>query len=73
MSVSERCSCGSSFKTDEPNAAKLLREWRRKHVCVHRFAEPDNAISGTAQVEHAIGFRMNGLVADLPNVEPDWE
>ena len=31
--IREKCSCGAEFKTDEPSAIKLIREWRRTHTC----------------------------------------
>ena len=66
--IHERCSCGASIKTDEAEAVKLVRDWRKNHRCE---IDPDTegAISGTAQVENAIGFQMSGL--DVPAKEYD--
>lgn len=45
MSVRERCSCGSEFESDEHNAVRLWREWRKEHVC--QPSEPEYRDAGT--------------------------
>jgi hypothetical protein len=67
----ERCSCGAEFETDEKEALKLVREWRRKHVCVHEEVQ-DTHTSGTAQVEHGIGFTLNHLEVPARSTDP-WD
>lgn len=69
--IEERCSCGARFKTDEVDAVKLVRDWRRKHACATRDEVLDTPTSGMAQVEMAMGFQPREMV--LPNHEPDWE
>lgn len=69
--IEERCSCGARFKTDESEAVKLVRDWRRNHVCVSRDEISDTPTSGSAQVEMAIGFQPREM--PFPNHEPDWE
>jgi hypothetical protein len=40
--ISETCSCGASFESDEKQAMRQVREWRKSHVC--RFQEPNNEL-----------------------------
>lgn len=55
--IMERCSCGSQFKSDEPNAVKLWREWRRKHACQESDLEIQATTSGLADTAiQPIGF-----------------
>jgi hypothetical protein len=67
--IHERCSCGASIKTDEAEAIKLVKEWRKSHRCEIEL-EQDGAISGTAQVENAIGFQMSGLEVPAKEYDP---
>jgi hypothetical protein len=67
--IHERCSCGASIKTDEAEAVKLVREWRKSHRCEIEL-DQDGAISGTAQVESAIGFQMSGLQIPAREYDP---
>jgi hypothetical protein len=69
--IEERCSCGARFKTDESEAVKLVRDWRRNHACVSRDEISDTPTSGSAQVEMAMGFQPREMT--FPNHEPDWE
>lgn len=71
MSISERCSCGASIKTDEPNALKLVREWRRKHVCAELEAPVTAITGGDAIVERVIGFQAGGLTIPATPFDPD--
>jgi hypothetical protein len=32
--IAESCSCGAKIKTDDAQAIKLVREWRRRHTCI---------------------------------------
>lgn len=67
--IYERCSCGASIKTDEAEAVKLVREWRKSHRCQAQD-EVDGSISGTAQVENAIGFQVSGLSIPAREYDP---
>jgi hypothetical protein len=61
--ISERCSCGAMIKTDEKDAIRLVREWRRKHIC-QQFAEQDNSPThGTSETQIALGFQPGELPA----------
>lgn len=51
MSVRERCSCGSEFESDERDAVKLWREWRRQHVCAAPAEEYRDAGGAMSNVE----------------------
>lgn len=33
MKIREKCSCGASFAIEAEEAMKLVREWRKKHIC----------------------------------------
>lgn len=77
MKLRETCSCGAQFLLDisfddVAGGMKLLREWRKKHVC--SSSEPDvQAIGGgTAQVEQQIGFAIEGLDYPARRMDP-WE
>lgn len=69
MSVRERCSCSAEFESDEPEAVKLLKEWRSKHRCIVTPELRD--VSMGAQVENAIGFQIDGLQA--PVRQEHWD
>ena len=71
MSIAEKCSCGASFKTDEPNSVKLIREWRRKHVCTELEAPVTAITGGDAIIERAIGFQARTLDVPATTIEPD--
>lgn len=73
MSVDERCSCGARFKTDEPDAIKLVREWRRKHACIEVNDSVQAVHGGESRTEHGIGFSVQGLIDPARSPEPDWE
>lgn len=64
--VRERCSCGAEFETDDKEAVKLLREWRKAHL--HQFEPGSLALLDSARSELApdnvlpelhIGFRAD--------------
>jgi hypothetical protein len=61
VNVSESCSCGAAFSAEGDNVVRLLREWRKDHVCTEK---PEPAAEGTftvsnAQVEQApVGFAL---------------
>jgi len=37
--ISETCCCGASFESDEKQAMRQVREWRKTHLC--RAVLPD--------------------------------
>jgi hypothetical protein len=73
MKISEKCSCGARFKADGETAPRLLREWRKQHACPETTpAEELRDVAMSAQVENAIGFRVEGLQVPAPDYDP-WE
>ncbi len=74
-SVRETCSCGAQFKIKTDKAMRSVREWRKQHNCLDKPTEPPEAreVVMTAQVENAIGFRVEGLTVATRDYEPDWE
>ena len=60
--ISEQCSCGAAFKTDEPEPIKLVREWRKKHACNAPDTE-DTPTSGLSETQIAIGFQPGEMPA----------
>jgi hypothetical protein len=60
--ISEKCSCGAGFKTDEPDAIKLVREWRKKHAC-HVPDFEDTPTSGLSDTQLAMGFQPGEMPA----------
>ena len=60
--ISEKCSCGAGFKTNEPDAIKLVREWRKKHACETLDIE-DTPTSGLADTQLAMGFQPGEMPA----------
>ena len=74
MIIKERCSCGAKLEVRESkSASRFVREWRKAHSCPDRPEETETReVTLTAQVENAIGFRVEGL--DVPAREYDpWE
>lgn len=74
MKINETCSCGSRMKVDGEESIKIIRDWRKNHVCQHRQDEDDVSIiiSDNAQIERSMGFQLEGL--DLPARKTDpWE
>jgi hypothetical protein len=69
--IRERCSCGAKFETDDAEAIRLVRDWRKKHPCISQ-EEHDTPTSGTAQVEQPMGFVINGLNVPAKDYDP-WE
>lgn len=62
MNVSESCSCGASFSAEGDNVVRLLREWRRDHVCVEKSESAgETFVTANSQVEQVLGFQMSGL------------
>lgn len=72
MRVAETCSCGASFTVDGEDVMRLVREWRRKHICNETTSNSEVQTSGAAVIENQIGFRVEGLVATLPEKPFEW-
>jgi hypothetical protein len=60
--IHERCSCGASIKTDEAQAVKLVREWRKSHTC-QEGPDEETPISGSAETQIALGFQAGEMPA----------
>jgi hypothetical protein len=63
--IAETCSCGAKIKTDDAQAIKLVREWRRKHTCNDNTDITDTPTSGLADTQIAIGFQPGELPAKI--------
>jgi hypothetical protein len=62
MSIREKCSCGAEFETNEKESIKLVREWRRKHVCLQQDLD-DTPTSGLADTTILMGFQPGEMPA----------
>jgi len=71
--IHETCSCGASFKTNEPEPVKLVREWRKNHVCAAAEGEVQAVYGSNAQVENAVGFTATGLNDPARSPYPEWD
>jgi hypothetical protein len=60
--IHERCSCGASIKTDEAQAIKLVRDWRKNHTC-QAVDNDEVATSGSAETQVALGFQAGEMPA----------
>jgi hypothetical protein len=71
-SVRETCSCGAQFKIKTDKAMRSVREWRKHHNCLDKPTEPPEAreVAISAQVENAIGFRVEGLTVPAKDYDP---
>jgi hypothetical protein len=70
--IQERCGCGGSFKTDEPNSVRLVREWRKNHKCEISEEVELRDIETTSTIGFSSEYKGTGL--DLPAKEYDpWE
>jgi hypothetical protein len=67
--IQERCACGSSFKTDEVTAHKLVREWRRVHACPTETAPEFRDIETASTIGFSADYKGTGL--DIPAKEYD--
>jgi hypothetical protein len=68
--IAESCSCGAKIKTDDAQAIKLVREWRRKHTCTDNTDITDTPTSGLADTQIAMGFQPG----EMPGKEYDpWD
>ncbi len=65
--IAESCSCGAKIKTDDPQAIKLVREWRRKHTCLTDNSDNSDIIEavngGMSDTTIAIGFQPGEIPA----------
>lgn len=62
--ISETCSCGARIKTDEANAEKLVKNWRRSHKCLSGASEADYTHTvDTANTTLALGFQPGEMPA----------
>ena len=65
--IAESCSCGAKIKTDDPQAIKLVREWRRKHTCLTDNTDNSDIIEavngGMSDTTIAIGFQPGEIPA----------
>lgn len=68
--VREVCSCGAEFESDESNAVRLLREWRRKHRCVN--VPGSTIVVDSARVSEAPDFVVPELHIGF-RADPDEE
>lgn len=73
MNVSETCSCGATFSAEGDNVIRLLREWRREHVCKAPDA-PENDVNVMTSADtktEILGFQARSLTVELPD-KPGW-
>jgi hypothetical protein len=62
--IAEKCSCGAKIKTDDAQAIKLVREWRRRHTCQTDITDiTDTPTSGNAETQIAMGFQPGEIPA----------
>ena len=68
MEIEESCSCGASFRAIGDNVTRLVREWRKNHICEPKPVDEQIqlATSNDAKIENAIGFRVTGLTLETP-------
>jgi hypothetical protein len=66
--IAETCSCGAKIKTDDAQAIKLVREWRRKHTCNDNSdsIETVEAVNGgVSETTIALGFQPGEMPAKI--------
>jgi hypothetical protein len=66
--IAESCSCGAKIKTDDAQAIKLVREWRRKHTCNDNSdsIETVEAVNGgVSETTIALGFQPGEIPAKI--------
>jgi hypothetical protein len=62
--ISEKCSCGASFKTNEPEPLKLVKDWRKNHACNAVETEMDfSPTHGVSDNQLAMGFQPGEMPA----------
>lgn len=61
--IREVCSCGASIKTDELDALKLVKDWRKSHACnLIETAEFGHA-HAQSETQITMGFQPGELPA----------
>ena len=67
--IAESCSCGAKIKTDDAQAVKLVREWRRRHTCITDNTDNTDIVEavngGMADTTIAIGFQPGEMPAKI--------
>ena len=66
--IAESCSCGAKIKTDDAQAIKLVREWRRKHTCNDNSDSIDTVEAvngGVSETTIALGFQPGEMPAKI--------
>jgi hypothetical protein len=64
--IAESCSCGAKIRTDDAQAIKLVREWRRRHTCITDNTDIVEAVNGgVADTTIAIGFQPGEMPAKI--------
>jgi hypothetical protein len=67
--IAESCSCGAKIKTDDAQAVKLVREWRRKHTCITDNSDNSDIIEavngGVSENTIALGFQPGEMPAKI--------
>lgn len=61
--ISEKCSCGAKFETDEPEPIKLVRDWRKNHTCQSEVEIDLSPTHGLSENQLAIGFQPGEMPA----------
>ena len=64
MEVEEQCSCGASFRAAGDNVTRLLRQWRKEHVCETKQSDSNDATvltSSDTKTEITLGFAPTEL------------
>lgn len=68
--ISERCSCGASIKTDEPNPAQLVKDWRKNHACIHAELIEGGHAHAESNTQITMGFQPGEYPARITD---PWE
>jgi len=67
MEISETCGCGASFSASGDNVARLVREWRSRHLCGEKVDQSGEQVLTAADTKtELIGFQASGWKIDLP-------
>ena len=62
--ISEKCSCGASFKANGDEALKLYRAWVKRHTCPDAPFEIHRDTDSTSTIGFSGDYTGTGL--DLP-------
>ena len=68
--ISERCSCGASIKTDEPDSVKLVKDWRKHHACLETQSFEASHAHSQSETQIAMGFQPGEYPARITD---PWE